>query len=286
MRSKSNNKQYGVLVDRFIVAVLFSVSLFACGRIGTQVEVMEPIPVGYRRITVQPNFLISNMSELLKGIKFASERATLPNSGEDSVSQAISSILAQPSIRKRFSIMNRSLEGYIIAGNYYINPSETAFSAILSILEKSYRQYASEERIAKAKSLGLSPRHLLTLASIIQRETCGRDEMPRIASVLYNRIAKSMPLQVDVSLLYLLGRWDGHLTKQELKIRSPYNTYISKGLPPTPIGSPSLDAVDAVLNPDKTDYLFFAASGKCKHYFSANYQDHDYFVSRFLRTSS
>ena len=253
----------------------------ACGR--TRLEPVEEIPPGYVKLVVFPNSQTSDIIANMKKIHFIGDltvNAALNNNiGEDAVVRAFQN----QQIRSGFAISSSTLEGYIVAGTYYVDPKGTASQALRLLLAKSTGRYANKDRLQRANELGLSPRHLLTLASIIQRETCGKEEMPRMASVLYNRLNKSMPLQVDVTLLYLLQRWDGHITKQELKIPSPYNTYAFKGLPPTPIGSPSLDAVDAVLYPDNSAYLFFAASGKCKHFFSENYRDHEDFVARYLR---
>lgn len=270
---------------KHLYRTIFLVFAFsACGR--TIIVPEEPIPPGYVRVTVQPNHLISQIGDSLKRVHFIGdltvEAALNNNEGEKAVDRA----LTDATLRGEFSIASSSLEGYIIAGNYYIDPKKTAHEALRLMLKKSFSRFADEGRREKANELGISPKQILTMASIIQRETCGKDEMPKMASVLYNRMGKSMPLQVDVTLLYLLGRWDGRITKEELKIKSPYNTYVSKGLPPTPIGSPSIDAIDSVLNPNTSSYLFFAASGKCQHFFSEDYREHEDFVSRNLRNNN
>ncbi len=268
-------------LDWTLTIVLLLAVTSACGKIS--VEPQEDIPPGYVKVVVLPNHLTTDIAAALKRIHFIGdltvEAALSGNVGDEAADRAF----RNRDLREAFSITTPSLEGYVVAGKYYVDPKGTALEALHVILSKSASRYASPDRKEKAEKLGISPRQLLTMASIVQRETCGTDEMPRIASVLFNRINKSMPLQVDVTLLYHLQRWDGRITKQELKLPTPYNTYVFKGLPPTPIGSPSISAVDAILNPENSDYLFFAASGKCRHFFSEDYRDHEDFVFRNLR---
>ncbi len=122
----------------------------------------------------------------------------------------------------------------------------------------------------------------LILASIVEKETGKIEERPLIASVFINRLNKGMKLQTDPTIVYALGdKFDGNLRAQDLKLNSPYNTYLNKGLPPTPIATPSKQAIHAVLNPADSKALFFVAKGDGSHYFSNTDSEHGCAVIRY-----
>ena len=125
---------------------------------------------------------------------------------------------------------------------------------------KEYKRFWTEERDAKRKRSGLSRTEVSTLASIVYEETRKVDEMPRIAGVYINRLRKGIPLQADPTIKYAMQDFGlRRILYRHLKYPSPYNTYINKGLPPSPICMPSIDAIDAVLNFEKHEYIFFCA---------------------------
>ncbi|MBU1706381.1 endolytic transglycosylase MltG, partial [bacterium] len=126
-----------------------------------------------------------------------------------------------------------------------------------------------------AKKLNLTRHQVVTMASIEQWEVLQRDEWGIVSSVYHNRLRRRMLLQADPTVNYALGRGPSRLTYRELKIDSPYNTYIYKGLPPGPINNPGLRAIQAVLQPEKTDYLFFVARGDGSHIFSKTAEEHN-----------
>jgi UPF0755 protein len=131
---------------------------------------------------------------------------------------------------------------------------------------KEYNRFWSETRRAKAKSLNLTPNEVITLASIVQEESKQVDEQPRVAGVYLNRLRIGMPLQADPTLkfaAYQLPEYKNTVIRRVLNIHkaieSPYNTYKNRGLPPGLIAMPDLSAINAVLNPEKHNYLYFAA---------------------------
>ena len=177
----------------------------------------------------------------------------------------------------------QSLEGYLLPGEYAFEPGVDLDSLLLQLAAPAHELLLSGELLTKGQLQGLSAREVLTLASIIQRETLRSEEMPRMASVFFNRLAQGMPLQTDPTVQYAIGYdlnsaswWKPVLSNSDLQIISIYNTYQVTGLPPGPIASPSLDAIQAVLSPENTEFLFFRAKcdGSGFHDFSVTYQEH------------
>ena len=128
---------------------------------------------------------------------------------------------------------------------------------------------------AEAKErLDLTENQVVTVASLIEKEAANPEEKPLIASVIYNRMRKDTPLQIDATIQYALKRPKASLSLTDLKVDSPYNTYENKGLPPGPICSPGRESLLAALNPANTDYLYYVleANGE-KHFFAKNYDD-------------
>ena len=147
-----------------------------------------------------------------------------------------------------------------------------------------YQKFWTSERLAKAKKLNLTPVEVITLASIVHKETVKTDERPVVARVYLNRLAVGMPLQADPTVIYSLKLRDNNFDQiikrvlyNDLLINSSYNTYKVLGLPPGPIAMPDISAIDAVLNPDDNDYIFFCASVSKfgYHEFAATLQQHD-----------
>lgn len=148
---------------------------------------------------------------------------------------------------------------------------------------EEYNKFWNKERITKATALNLTPVQVTTLASIVQKESAKKSERPTVAGVYLNRLAKEMPLQADPTVIYALKLRDNDFDQvikrvlyNDLFIASPYNTYQNTGLPPGPIAMPDVDAIDAVLNAEKHDYIYFCASVEKfgYHVFAATYEDH------------
>jgi UPF0755 protein len=154
-----------------------------------------------------------------------------------------------------------NLEGYLYPDTYNFPPDSTPASMI-AVMVKRFRQQWKPEWTEKARALNMSPRQIVTVASLIETESKLREERPVVASVIYNRLKKKMPLGIDSAIIYaskLAGKWknDGKVYKSDLERDSPYNTRLHPGLPPGPIASPSLSSLEAALNPTNTDYLYY-----------------------------
>ncbi len=159
-----------------------------------------------------------------------------------------------------------SLEGYLFPETYYFPWGLTEEEAVGQMIGMFHQKTAD---IWPASTDGnLSRYEVLKLASIIEAETGSNGERAVISSVYHNRLRKNMRLDADPTVIYGLGGLERPLNRKDIGRDTPYNTYRHKGLPPTPINSPGLAAIEAALDPEETDYLFFVADEKGKHYFS------------------
>ena len=148
---------------------------------------------------------------------------------------------------------------------------------------KEFDRFWNDSRIEKSKKVNLNPIEVMTLASIVQKETPKVDERPTIAGVYLNRLERNMKLQADPTVVYTIKKRDGFDTKirrvlyKDLRIKSPYNTYAYRGLPPAPIVTPDISAIEAVLNPQKHSFIYFVAdvSNPGYHLFSRTNAEHN-----------
>lgn len=168
----------------------------------------------------------------------------------------------------------RSLEGFLFPDTYSYD-AHVALDGLLRSMTELFGKKVGAERIARAKAKGLSLHELVTFASVVEKETGLARERPKIAGVFFNRLKLNMPLQSDPTVIYGLPDFGGNLTRADLTRDTPYNTYTRPGLPAGPICNPGLGAIDAVLDPEPTDALYFVAKGDGSHYFSATLDQHN-----------
>ncbi len=155
----------------------------------------------------------------------------------------------------------------IFIPNTYQMYWNTSADGFVSRMYQEYLKFWNKERRKKADSLGLTPTEVVILASIVEKETNKNSEKPKIASVYLNRLKKGWRLQADPTVVYAIGDYTIHRVLNEYKkFNSPYNTYKYEGLPPGPICIPSISSIEAVLNPDKENYLFFCAKDDMSGY--------------------
>ncbi len=186
----------------------------------------------------------------------------------------------------RFSVPGPTLEGYLYPATYRI-PAGAPLDAVIARMVDRYRKVWTPERVARADSMGLSRRDVVTLASIAEKEAKIPDEMPTIAAVYLNRLGLGYPLQADPTVQYALGQHQQRLLYADIDsvAASPYNTYTQPGLPPGPIGSPSARAIDAVLHPADVNYLYFVARPDGSHVFNRNLEEHNRAKERIQRAA-
>ncbi|OEF26927.1 endolytic transglycosylase MltG [Vibrio rumoiensis] len=192
--------------------------------------------------------------------------------------------MTEADIAKALGSDKEKLEGLMLAETYHY----TEGTSDLAILKRSHKALVKQLNAAwETRQEGLplqTPYQALTLASIIEKETAIESERERIASVFVNRLNKGMRLQTDPTVIYGLGdKYDGDIRKKDLTTPTPYNTYVINGLPPTPIAMPGVDSIKAALNPEKSPYLYFVASGNGGHVFSKSLAEHNRAVRNYLK---
>ncbi len=173
----------------------------------------------------------------------------------------------------RFGIEAKTLEGYLFPDTYLITNGSNEES-ILELLVRRNRQQLTDETIARGVTLGLTDLDILTLASIIEGETRIDSERVLVSAVYHNRLREGMRLQADATVQYALPGGPRRLLYRDYKYPSEYNTYLFRGLPPGPVNSPGLAAIQAAVAPSRVDYLYYVADGQGGHVFSKSLEQH------------
>ncbi|GJL80274.1 MAG: aminodeoxychorismate lyase [Nitrospinaceae bacterium] len=178
-------------------------------------------------------------------------------------------------------IPGNSLEGYLFPETYHFSRNTPEQKIVQKMLKTFKEQVATADVKNRAKALNLTFHQIITLASLIEKETGVDEERKIISSVFHNRLKKDMRLQTDPTVIYAISNFDGNIRKKDLSIDSPYNTYKYKGLPPGPIASPGLKSIVAALNPDDTNYLYFVSRKNGSHQFSSTLMEHNRAVQKY-----
>jgi peptidoglycan lytic transglycosylase G len=178
----------------------------------------------------------------------------------------------------------KSLEGYLFPDTYQFTRTQT-MTDIVATMVKRFKQ--------EAKAIGLlatpdptQVHRLVTMASIVEKETGSAEERPLVASVYYNRLAQKMGFQADPSVIYasmLAGHWSGVIHQSDLQLDSPYNTYKHAGLPPGPICNPGRASLEAAMHPADTNYLYFVSDNNGHHRFARSLEEHSRNVAAYRR---
>jgi len=174
-------------------------------------------------------------------------------------------------------------EGYLFPATYRFplrTPPRVIFQTMLRRMDAAF----TPEREARRTAMGWTRHQVLTLASLIEKETGAPQERPRIGAVFHNRLRRGMRLQTDPTVIYAIPNYDGDIRFKDLRREDPYNTYLHKGLPPGPIASPGEAAIDAALFPaDDPSSLYFVSRGNGTHIFSKSLEEHNRSVDRYQR---
>lgn len=191
-------------------------------------------------------------------------------------------VCKDPTVLAGYSIAAPTCEGYLFPDTYKIQRPKDARTIVKRLLDE-YKHRITPEMQAQAKTVGLTWPQVMTLASIVEKETAAPQERPHIASVFLNRLRLGMPLESDPTVIYGVERPDNKIYRSDLDRVTPYNTYKIPALPPGPIASPGMAAIQAVLNPMKSDDLFFVSKNDGTHIFSKDYATHSAAVQQYQR---
>ena len=173
-----------------------------------------------------------------------------------------------------------TLEGYLFPDTYFF-PKNVSCKKIIFIMVEHFKQIFTKQWHLKAQTMGFSIHEIVTLASIIEKETGDSSERPLISSVFHNRLKKNMRLESDPTVIYGIKDFDGNIKRKHLTMKTPYNTYKIKGLPVGPIANPGAEALYSALNPAQTPYFFFVSKKENTHKFSETFKEHNKAVRKY-----
>ena len=195
-------------------------------------------------------------------------------------------VASDPELVRELGVPGRSLEGYLYPDTYALPRGLDAEEVAATLVRQFERVWASEIEPRLGASQ-LDKAEIVTLASIVEKETAVPEERPLIAAVFLNRLARGMRLETDPTVIYGIADFDGNLRKLHLQDETnPYNTYRIAGLPPGPIANPGVEALRAVVEPSETDALYFVSRNDGTHVFSATYAEHLAAVDRYQKRRS
>lgn len=189
---------------------------------------------------------------------------------------------------RKLGVPSNSFEGYLLPDTYYFFADASPQDVITKLFNEMNLIFQDSANIQQMKKLKMNRHQILTLASIIDGESNKVNEFKRIAGVYYNRLKLHIPLQADPTIQYMKRENSGHnkILYSDLKRKSPFNTYLNSGLPPSPINNPGKDAILAALYPEKHNFLYFVADGSGGHVFSSNSKQHQLNVSAYRKWRS
>ena len=220
-------------------------------------------------VTIPEGFTVAQIAQVLQE-KGLGNRENFLNYASD------------PLFVRSLGIKGDSLEGFLFPDTYKLRKG-MAEELILREMVGRFNEVFNDEHTKRLRELGLSRKEVVTLASIIEKETSDTSERYLIAAVFHNRLKKGMLLQSDPTVIYGLKDFNGNLTKDDLKTSSPYNTYLMKGLPPRPIANPGEESIKAALYPSPEKYLYFVSKNNGTHHFSTTLEEHNRAVDRYQR---
>ncbi|QER41415.1 endolytic transglycosylase MltG [Thermodesulfobacterium sp. TA1] len=225
-------------------------------------EILEMLVEGKvlaKKVTIPEGYTLWQIADLLEKNEICSKEEFLK-------------LAENPQTAKQYGLPGPTLEGYLFPDTYYFYRNSHPGQVIKTMVENFWKNWRKYEEIANKQKKSL--KEVIILASIVEKEAYLNSEKPIIAAVYLNRIKKKMPLQADPTINYALKSFRRLTYKDYYTVKSPYNTYLNPGLPPTPIGNPGEESIKAVIFPAKVPYLYFVASGNGSHIFSVTYKDH------------
>ncbi len=226
--------------------------------------------------------LVGMADRLISGNFHVSRIKILVTEGMDV--QSISEVLASSSPafqQAKFLETAQKMEGYLFPDTYFffstVSPEE-----VISVMRENFDTKTTTLN-AKIRSSGHTLQEIITMASIIEREAVTPKDRRIISGILWKRISLGMPLQVDATFSYINGKGSAELTASDLKIDSPYNTYVYRGLPPGPIANPGFDTILSALEPVKTPYLYYLSDDSGVMHYAKTFSEHVVNKTKYLK---
>jgi len=238
----------------------------------TPLEVLDKLVKGeYRdhKITIPEGFNLFQIAEVLEREGMVEKEKFLKCASD-------------PDFVHSLNIKGDNLEGFLFPDTYLFRQG-MGEEGILRKMVARFKEMFKEQYIKRAQELNMSLEEVITLASIVEKETPDPSERHLIAAVFRNRLKRGMLLQSDPTVIYGLKDFDGNLTKKDLMNKTAFNTYLNRGLPPQPIANPGEESIKAVLYPTPGNYLYFVSKNDGTHHFSATLREHNQAVNRYQR---
>ena len=238
-------------------------------------EVLDALVKGQVKphlVTIPEGYTLSQIAQLLEDLNLVEKKGFLQKASSPAFINTLGlSQLAGP-----------TLEGYLFPDTYHLfremDPEE-----VIQMMVHQFKKVFGPDLANRTSELGISEREVVILASIIEKETPLPEEKPLISAVFQNRLKKKIPLQSDPTVIYGIKNFSGNLTKEHLLRRTPYNTYLMVGLPPTPICNPGKESLLAAVHPAPVPYLYFVSKNDGSHYFSSDIEEHNRAVWKYQK---
>ena len=227
-------------------------------------EILDRLITGrgvFQIVTIPEGLTIREIAELLSKMQIADKDKFITEAGD-------------PNVLATLGLIEKGLEGYLFPSTYHFTPS-TAEKDIIVAMTEQFRKVSLPLLTQRGRATSLTPHEILTLASIIEKETGIEAERPVVSAVFHNRLKRQMPLQSDPTVIYGIKEFNGNLTRKNLQDPTPYNTYRISALPPGPICNPGLSSIRAALQPAQVPYLYFVSKNDGTHSFSETIEAHN-----------
>ncbi|MFH1624401.1 MAG: endolytic transglycosylase MltG [Pseudomonadota bacterium] len=264
--------KFSLLVRYHRVATKIKAGEYSLNTSMLPVEVLDTLVKGKvteHSVTIPEGYNVYQVADLLDGARLVNRHRLLEKCFDRS-------------FISRLGVEGDSLEGYLFPDTYKISRymgEEDVLGKMVAQFKKVYgHQYAK-----RAKKLGLTVKEVVTLASLVEKETGQPWERPLISAVFQNRLKRGIRLQSDPTAVYGIADFSGKITSKHLKRRTPYNTYLHSGLPPGPIANPGLESIKAVLYPANVDYFYFVSKDDGTHHFSGGLREHNRAVLKYQK---
>ena len=223
-------------------------------------------------VTIPEGLIIEETAELMESQVFAKKEDFIETSADTSLISSLDKEAA-------------TLEGYLFPETYSF-PKDTTAEEIISTMVTQFMQVFNDEWRYRADEIGMSIRDIVTLASLVEKETSLPEEKKFVSAVFHNRLKIGMKLDCDPTIIYALkreGKFKDRLRTKDLRLDSPYNTYLHPGLPPGPIANPGRDSLEAALYPADEKYLYFVSRNDGSHHFSHTFREHQNAVNTYQK---